>query len=209
MQGSPLSVTINANQVEKNKKQWLKNVIQLPWRILSFLFKGCSVTPKKHKPLASKQTGSPWSKGCKQGKPLHWPPKTLTSCLKSKEYSPEWKKNFQSGHQKGLNSFCKAKRGFLFGLQGGAYKNQCPKNLSSPFIKEYKKGLKVYQFKREIQKIQTKISILKKSLKQSHFSRKSQRENFAKMENLYLKKREVTQYLKRFVESQNITSVKI
>ena len=120
-----------------------------------------------------------------------------------------WGKSFKKGYQKGLLNFCKAKKGFAFGLQGGLYKNQCPKTLSKSFVQEYKKGLKVHHFRKEIAKIQSKITVLKNSLKKRQFSRKNQRENFAKMENLYLKKREVTQFLKQFLETKNITSVKL
>ncbi len=205
-----LSVTINANRVEKKKAMVKKNLTIALALLLSFFFKGCSVAPKKVK---NSCLTTNWfllgQKAANRGSLYSWPPKSFKTCSKNKDHHIGWKKSFKKGFNKGLAKFCKAKRGFSFGLQGGTYKFNCPKNLASHFISEYKKGLKVNHYKKEIQKIQQRISILKKSLKQTKFSRKNQIENFAKMESLYLKKREVTQYLKQFLERKKIKSVKL
>lgn len=210
MRSPYLSVTINANRVEKKKAMVKKRLTIALALLLSFLFKGCSVAPKKVKNPCLKAS---WSllgqKIASKGNLYHWPPKSLEGCHKDKKHHKQWEKSFKQGHKKGLTKFCKAKKAFSFGLQGGVYKNNCPNKLASNFIQEYKKGLKVNQYKKEILKIQTRISILKKSLKHSKFSRKNQIENFAKMESLYLKKREVTQFLKQFLQSEKITSVKL
>ena len=210
MRISYLSATIDANRVEKKKAMVKKSLtIALPI-LLSFFFKGCAVAPKKiKKPCITANWSLLGYKAASKGTIYNWPPKNLKACSKNKELQKGWEKSFKQGYKKGLSKFCQAKRGFSFGLQGGPYNNQCPKKLARNFLKEYKKGLKVNHYKNEILKIQTKISILKKSLKQSKFSRKNQIENFAKMESLYLKKREVTQFLKQFLESKDIKSVKL
>ena len=178
--------------------------------LLSFYFKGCAVAPKKVKNPCLKTN---WTllgqKVARDGSLYNWPPQNLKACAKDKVYKDRWEANFRHGYSKGLNNFCKARKGFTFGLHGGSYNNHCPKKLSSSFLQEYKKGLKVNHYKKEIIKIQAKISILKKSLKQSKFSRKNQIENFSKMESLYLKKREVTQFLKQFLEEKKIKTVKL
>ena len=210
MRSPYLSVTINANRVEKKKAMVKKHITIALALLLSFFFKGCAVAPKKVKNPCLKAN---WSllgqKIASNGSIYNWPPKSLKTCSQNKAHKNRWEKSFKNGYNKGLNKFCKARKGFTFGLQGGSYNNHCPKKLSNTFLQEYKKGLKVNHYKKEIVKIQAKISILKKSLKQSKFSRKNQIENFSKMESLYLKKREVTQFLKQFLEEKQIKSVKL
>ena len=143
-----LSTLTESRRIKAMVKKLLTIALTL---LLSFFFKGCSVVPKKAQ-VSCNETN--WSmlgqKIARKGGLLKWPPKNLHSCLENKTSHVRWKKSFESGHQKGLTYFCSPKKGFVFGLFGGNYKNHCPKKLAPSFIKEYKKGFKVHQFKKEI-----------------------------------------------------------
>jgi hypothetical protein len=133
-----------------------------------------------------------------------WPPRQFKSCLIGRPLEQTWEKNFTLGYKKGLDAFCTKKGGLRFGIKGRLYKKSCPSSKAPSFLKEYKKGLKVYHYKREISHLHKKILTLKTAIKRAELSQKIQKEKFSKMEGLYLQKREITQFLKNFLIAKKI-----
>lgn len=78
------------------------------------------------KPDVAHQTG-------KSGEPLN-----LDLCATS-DYS-----TLRARHREGVTIFCQNSNGFPFGSSGKAYTGVCPKNLELAFLKEYRRGRKVY-----------------------------------------------------------------
>lgn len=78
------------------------------------------------KPDVALQTG-------KNGQPLN-----LEMCATSDHSALRMK------HREGVLVFCQPTNGFPFGSTGAAYQGVCPKNVEAAFLKEFRRGRKVY-----------------------------------------------------------------
>jgi hypothetical protein len=100
------------------------------------------------KPDVAHQTG-------KNGDPLN-----LELCSTS-DYSI-----LRTRHREGVVIFCQANNGFPFGSTGKVYSGVCPKNLEPAFLKEYRRGRKVFVVQQiagkesELQQIDSEITDL-------------------------------------------------
>ena len=172
-------------------------------------FEGCSNIPKKTPSCKKKNWAQIGKTSGLNGKISTWPPKSIKNCFSGNIQEKAWKKEYDLGYKSGLSTFCTSRYGLKAGLRGIKYRNNCPSKKERSFLKEYKKGLKVFHYKKAINKIQKRILILKKAMKKSGLPRKIQQKKFSKMENLYLQKREISQFLKEFLAAKNIKSVKL
>jgi len=187
------------------KKVMAKNLLTILVSLALILsFKGCSRLSKKDIQCDKTNWITIGRKTALKGSFQKWPPRRFASCLIGRPLEQTWKKNFTLGYKKGLNSFCTKKGGLRFGLKGRLYKKSCPSSQAPSFLKEYKKGLKVFHYKREINNLQKKILSLKTAIKRAELSQKIQKEKFSKMEGLYIQKREITQFLKTFLIAKKI-----
>ena len=187
------------------KKVMAKNLLTILVSLALILsFKGCSRLSKKDLQCDKTNWITIGKQTALKGSFQKWPPRQFASCLIGRPLEQTWKKNFTLGYKKGLNSFCTKKGGLRFGLKGRLYKKSCPSSQAPSFLKEYKKGLKVFHYKREINNLQKKILSLKTAIKRAELSQKIQKEKFSKMEGLYIQKREITQFLKTFLIAKKI-----
>ena len=185
----------------------IKNLINI---LLFILFlEGCANIPKKNPSCRNKNWALLGKTASLNGLTSKWPPKLTKSCFSGHLQEKASKKAYDLGYKNGLATFCTARSGLRAGLRGIKYKNNCPSKRERSFLREYKKGLKVFHYKKEINKIQKRILILKNAMKKSGLPRNVQRKKFSKMENLYLQKREISQFLKNFLAAKNIKSIKI
>jgi hypothetical protein len=188
------------------KKVMAKNPLTILMSLALILsFKGCSPLSKKNLQCDKTNWNTIGRQTAFKGSLQKWPPRRFASCLIGRPLEQTWKKTFTLGYKKGLNAFCTKKGGLRFGLKGRLYKKNCPSSQAPSFLKEYKKGLKVYHYKKEISNLQKKILSIKTAIKKAELSQKIQKEKFSKMEGLYLQKREITQFLKNFLIAKKIT----
>lgn len=187
------------------KKVMVKNLLTILVSLILILsFKGCSRLPKKDLRCDKKNWITIGKQTALKGSLQKWPPRRYKSCLMGRPVEQTWKTNFVLGYKKGLKAFCTKKWGLKFGLKGRLYKKNCPSSKASSFLKEYKKGLKVFHYRREITSLQKKILSLKTAIKRAELSQKIQKEKFSKMEGFYLQKREITQFLNNFLIAKKI-----
>ncbi len=60
---------------------------------------------------------------------------------------------YVSGWYSGVDEFCTPSQGFAFGLSGQEYLNVCTKSKEAEFLKGYRKGLTVFTYEKDNQKI--------------------------------------------------------
>ncbi len=60
---------------------------------------------------------------------------------------------YVNGWYSGVDQFCTTQQGFAFGRTGGKYSNICPTAKEPSFLKSYRKGLKVFLYEKDNQKI--------------------------------------------------------
>lgn len=65
---------------------------------------------------------------------------------------------YRSGHEDGVQSYCRAGNGFEVGRRGSRYQGVCPIDLESDFLAAYNEGRQLYELEAAVRTIENQIA---------------------------------------------------
>jgi hypothetical protein len=66
--------------------------------------------------------------------------------------------SYRAGHSAGIESYCRASRGFDVGRSGGTYQGVCPAELETDFLAAYHSGRRLYDLETSVRNIDARIA---------------------------------------------------
>lgn len=126
--------------------------------ILVMIFTGCA-TLKKDECLTADWYQIGFEDGIK-GYPVSRISKHRKACSKY-EVTPDLQV-YLDGRNKGLKEYCTPHNGYLLGVRGHLYQNQCQSQSDSGFLEAYNRGKDVYNFKRRLKNEEAIVKRFKK-----------------------------------------------
>jgi hypothetical protein len=66
--------------------------------------------------------------------------------------------SYRAGHAAGIESYCRASRGFDVGRNGGTYQGVCPAGLETDFLAAYHSGRRLYDLEASVRSIDARLA---------------------------------------------------
>ncbi len=71
---------------------------------------------------------------------------------------------YNRGHGDGLKTYCTPENGYQVGVNGGTYNQVCPANMANAFVKNYRTGYRIYELRRDVRELDSKMQTLYKKI---------------------------------------------